>query len=76
MVMKVEEEVKEEVQMKRDKKVMMSQSLTKFIEADNKAYEEERKVQKDQKQFNKDFYKELAKTIAQTQFKQDESYMK
>jgi hypothetical protein len=47
--MKVEEEVKEEVQMKSDKKVMMSQSLAKFIEADNKAYEEERKVQKDQK---------------------------
>jgi hypothetical protein len=44
--MKEEEEVKEEV--KSDKKVM-SQGLAKFIEADNKAYEEERKVQKDLK---------------------------
>jgi hypothetical protein len=42
--MKAEEEVKEEVQMKSEKKVMMSQSLAKFIEADNKAYEEESKV--------------------------------
>lgn len=43
--MKVEEEEVKEEEVKNDKKEMMiSQSLIKFIEADNKAYEEEKKV--------------------------------
>ena len=45
-------------------KPSMSPSLLKFIEADNKAYQEELKTFKDQKSFNKDFYKELAKSVA------------
>lgn len=61
-----DEEIKEESKTQNMSPVKMSQSLAKFIEADNKAYEEEKKSQRDQKSFNKDFYKELAKTIAMT----------
>jgi hypothetical protein len=43
--MKVEEESKEELK----KVAILSPSLARFIEADNKAYEEEKKVQKNQK---------------------------
>ena len=49
-----------------EKMPKMSQSLLKFIEQDNKAYEEELKKGREQKDFNKSFFQELQKTMVLT----------
>lgn len=56
------EEVKQEEKVVELPKV--SESLKRFIEQDNKAYADEIKQGKTQKEFNKDFFRELQKTMA------------
>ena len=70
------EDLKEEIMQSSFK---VSESLRKFIEQDNKAYQEELKQAKDMKSFNADFFKELQKTVveaARVQMQKDEGYLK
>ena len=60
--------------------VKVSESLKKFIEQDNRAYEEELKqVKIQEKNFNAQFFVELQKTMqeaARQQLKENEGYLK